>query len=207
MNTLNDLITHLKENSEVLKSEKIEQALRKVDRAKFVFPDLVDRAYYDNCLALADSQTISQPTTVVFMLEHLEVKVGQKILDIGAGSGWVSCLLAELVGPKGKVYAFEINKKMGELGQKNIKNSGYKNIDYQIADASREWQKHSLYDRVHCAAAFSKIPKNLLEQLKIDGVLVAPTQNGYIKKITRISQSKFSEKSFFGFSFVPFVGN
>lgn len=206
MKNLNELIIHLK-TSGVLKSEKIERALIEVDRKDFVRLEFLQNCYKDIALPFADNQTISQPTTVVFMLELLNIKLEQKILDIGAGSGWVTCLLAELVGPKGKVYGFEINKKMGELGLKNIQKFNYKNICYKISDASKEWQKHSLYDRVHCAAAFSKIPQDLLDQLKIGGILVAPTQNGCIKKITRISKSKFQEQSFFGFSFVPFIEN
>lgn len=206
MNSLQELINYLRD-SRILKSGRIEKVLIMVDRRDFVRPDFLENAYADIALPFADDQTISQPTTVVFMLELLDIKPGQKILDIGAGSGWVTCLLAELVGAKGKIYAYEINKKMGELGLENIKKSDYKNIDYKIADANKEWKKYSLYDRIHCAAAFSQIPKDLLNQLKIGGILVAPTQDGYIKKITRISKTKFHEQSFFGFSFVPFIDN
>ncbi len=203
---LEELITHLK-NQGVLKSTNIEAALRRVDRKEFVPPALIEQAYLDKPLPLADGQTISQPTTVVFMLELLSTKPGQKVLDIGAGSGWVSCLLAELVGPQGKVYAYEINEKVAQIGQANIKKFNYPNLFYAQANAAKIWAKYSPYQRVHCAAAFANIPDDLLNQLDISGILVAPTQDNYIYKIERLSKAKFRRQKHFGFVFVPFVSN
>ena len=201
---LEQLISHLKRQG-VLKSAKIETALRQVDRKKFVPAHLIDQAYADRPLPLAEGQTISQPTTVVFMLELLDVRAGQKVLDIGAGSGWVSCLLAELVGDKGEVYALEINKTVAQIGLKNIKNFGASNIVYRQADAAKVWADYAPYDRIHCAAAFDKIPTDLLNQLTVGGILVAPTQDNYIYKIIRQDKNNFSQEKYFGFVFVPFV--
>ncbi len=201
---LEQLISHLKRQG-VLKSAKIEAALRQVDRKNFIPAHLIDQAYADRPLPLAEGQTISQPTTVVFMLELLDVRAGQKVLDIGAGSGWVSCLLAELVGDKGEVYALEINKTVAQIGLKNIKNFGASNIVYRQADAAKVWADYAPYDRIHCAAAFDKIPTDLLNQLTVGGVLVAPTQDNYIYKIIRQDKNNFSQEKYFGFVFVPFV--
>ena len=203
-NNLEQLISHLKRQG-VLKSDKIETALRRVDRKNFVPASLQPQAYEDRPLPLAEGQTISQPTTVVFMLELLDVKPNQKILDIGAGSGWVSCLLAELAKPNGRVYAYEIKEKVAQMGAENIARLNCSNVIYRWADAAEVWAKASPYDRIHCAAAFKKIPPDLLDQLAVGGVLVAPTQDNYIYKVKRTSKEKFESEKYFGFVFVPFV--
>ena len=199
-----ELIKYLK-ISGVLKSSLIENALRKVDRVGFVRDELKDEAYFDQPLRIAENQTISQPTTVAIMLEMLDVKSGQKVLDIGAGSGWVSCLLGELVGGSGEVLAFEINEKVGKIGQKNVKNFGAKNVRYVVGDAGKHWGKNESFDRIYSGAGFDEIPEDLKKQLGVGGVLVAPTQDGFMRKITRIGEDELSEEKQFGFSFVPFV--
>ncbi|MDD5043147.1 MAG: protein-L-isoaspartate O-methyltransferase [Patescibacteria group bacterium] len=204
MSSLETLIEHLSAKG-VLRSEALKETLRKVDRKNFVPADKQNLAYSDEALSLAEGQTISQPTTVVFMLEKLEISSGQKVLDIGAGSGWVSCLLGELTGEKGKVYAYEINKTVGKMGEQNVKKSGLKNVHYFITDAATSWEKNAPYDRIHSGAAFGEIPEDLKEALNIGGILVAPTSDGYIRKISRVSKNKFREEKFFGFVFVPFI--
>jgi len=204
INPLNLLIGHL-ESQGVLSSKKLKQVLQKVDRKNFVPENLKAMAYSDQALPLTAGQTISQPTTVVFMLERLKVEPGQKILDIGAGSGWASCILGELAGDKGEVFAYEINKEVGKLGEKNVKEFGLKNIHYFITDAAKAWQKNAPYDRIHSAAAFEKIPEDLKQALKIGGILVAPTADGYMRKITRVAKDEFKEEKYYGFVFVPFI--
>lgn len=204
INLLNLFIEYL-ESQGVLNSKNLKQALQKVDRKNFVPKNLKIMAYSDQALPLAEGQTISQPTTVVFMLEKLKVELGQKILDIGAGSGWVSCLLGELVGEKGIVFAYEINKEVGKMGEKNVKKFGLKNVHYFVTDAAKAWQKNSPYDRIHSAAAFEKISEDLKQALKIKGILVAPTRDGYIRKIIRLSKDEFKEEEYYGFVFVPFI--
>ncbi len=208
-----DLIQKLKTDG-VLRSKEIEKALKKVDRTFFVPRGQKMYAYFDSALPVAEGQTISQPTTVVIMLELLDVKPGQRILDIGAGSGWVSCLLSELVKSKGKVFAYEINQVVGGFGRENIENFGAqhqttlgrtKNIEYKIVDAAKEWHKKGPFDRIYAAAAFKEIPKELLKQLKIGGILVAPMQDGNVVKITRIAEDDYDREECFGFAFVPFV--
>jgi protein-L-isoaspartate(D-aspartate) O-methyltransferase len=203
-NDLQNLIKRLEDRG-VLKSAKIKKALFDVDRIGFVPKKLNDAAYLDKPLQLADGQTISQPTTVVFMLEFLDVLPGKKVLDIGAGSGWVSCLLANLVGRAGEVYAYEINQKVGAMGLKNVRDCRTENLKYFIADAADKWKDDAPYDRIHSGAAFCEIPQDLLRNLKIGGILVAPTQDGYVKKIKRIGEDEFKIEERFGFTFVPFI--
>ncbi len=193
------------EKSGVLQTEKIIKAFLEIDRRNFIPDDLKNYAYEDTALPITENQTISQPTTVAFMFELLRPDLDQKILDIGAGSGWTGALLAHLVGPKGKIFAFEINERIGKFGQKNIKKSGFKNIQYQISNAADDWKKNAPYDRILSGAAFENIPKNLTKQLSPNGILVAPTQNGFVKKIIRLTDGDLIEEEFFGFSFVPFI--
>lgn len=198
------LIQHLKDKG-VLKSASIRKALIEVDRSNFVPQTLIGFAYEDGALPLAEGQTISQPTTVVIMLELLDVQKRQKVLDIGAGSGWVSCLLGQLVDKDGKVFAFELKETVGRMGLENVKKFGTPNVHYEIANAADKWKEKAPYDRIHSGAAFGKVPGDLKKSLKVGGILVAPTQDGYVRKITRVSEDEFEEEKHYGFAFVPFV--
>lgn len=204
MNSPNLLVQYL-EDKGVLKSAKIKNTLLTVDRKNFVPEQLRDFVYEDSALPLAEGQTISQPTTVVIMLELLDAQKGQKVLDIGAGSGWVSCLLGKLVGEQGKVFAYEINETVGKMGLENVKKFGAPNVHYEIADAADKWKEKEPFDRIHSGAAFEKIPDDLKKVLKIGGILVAPTKDGYVRKIVRTSEDEFNEEKHYGFAFVPFI--
>src|SRR5512145_810927 len=118
MPTLEDLIQELK-SKRVLNDSRFQAAFRKVDRALFVPGEFVPSAYIDQALPIGPAQTISQPYTVVFMLEQLKAEPGQQILDIGYGSGWQTALLAELVGPSGHVYGMEVAPEVCDFGRKN----------------------------------------------------------------------------------------
>lgn len=197
-----ELTDHLEEQG--LLNEKLKKVFLKINRADFAPENLKNYAYEDNALPIGQGQTISQPTTVAFMLELLDVKTGNKILDIGAGSGWVSALLADLSGQSGRVYAFEINKTVGKFGRENIKKSVIKNVNYFIEDASKRWEEFAPYDRIYAGAGFDEIPEELKNLLKPGGILMAPTQDGNIRRIIK-KEDGFSEEIFPGFVFVPFI--
>lgn len=202
--TLRSLIKHL-EDTGVLKSSQVKKAFLAVDRINYVPERLRDLVYHDSPLVLAEGQTISQPTTVAFMLEMMDIQKGNKILDIGGGSGWVTALMAYLVGEEGFVYAYEINELMGMIGAENLQRNMVKNASYEIVNAADVWEKYAPYDRIYSGAAFQSIPMKLKEQLAIDGVLVAPTQDGYVRRVTRASDTEFHEEEFYGYTFVPFM--
>lgn len=202
--SLESLIQHL-EHTGVLQTPGIKAALLAIDRREFIPEHIKHLAYKDHPIVLAEEQTISQPTTVVFMLEQLDIQPGNRILDVGGGSGWVSCLMGKLAQPEGEVFAFEINEIVGMMGMENVERCRLGNVQYMIGDAADYWDNHMPYDRIHAAAAFREIPGALTHLLKPNGILVAPTQDGYIKKITRVSEQEFVEEEFYGFAFVPFV--
>lgn len=199
------LISHLQRMGYLI-SSRIVAAFRSVDRKHFVPDSLKDDAYADIPLPIGEGQTISQPLTVAFMLELLDAKEGNKVLDIGAGSGWVSALLGNIVGEKGHVYAYEIVPEVGAFGKANIERFGSKNVTYTVGDAFEGLKKDAPYDRIVAGAGFEVIPEGLKGALGAGGVLVAPTRKGDIRKIENKKDGSFSEKIFPGFVFVPVTG-
>jgi protein-L-isoaspartate(D-aspartate) O-methyltransferase len=151
-------------------------------------------------------QTISQPYVVAFMLELLEPQEGQKILDIGFGSGWTTSLLAEIVGKNGKVYGIEIVPEVFEFGKKNIEKYNFLQkgiVEIFLMDGSKGFPEKAPFDRILVSAAAKKIPEELISQLKDNGILVIPDFEG-IWKIKKIN-GKIEKEYHYGFVFVPLV--
>ncbi len=165
--------------------EKIISAMKKVPREKFISSQFIDEAYGDYPLPTLSCQTISQPTTVALMLQYLELKRGMKVLEIGSGSGWNTAIMAGLVGAKGKIFSLEIRKELAELAQKNISKMKMKNIKVINADGSKGWKYNAPYDRIIVTAAAPRIFDEWKEQLKEDGILVAPVGAGYTQVMVK----------------------
>ncbi len=206
--TNRDLVKHLKSQN-LLVDNLLLRAFSSVDRADFVGDKnrKNNLSYADIALPIGFGQTISQPMTVAIMLELLKPGRGQKILDIGYGSGYSSALLAKIVGPKGKVFAIEINSQVAEQGQKNLAKynlikSGC--VATLTADGTIGLPSQAPFDRVLVSAEAKKIPPALMDQLKVGGILVIPC-NGSLIVVKRLSQSKFTETEIPGFAFVPLV--
>jgi len=185
-------------------SKPLEEAFRKVDRADFV-PDAHKlKAYEDRPLPIGLEQTISQPTTVAFMLELLRVEPGHKVLDVGSGSGWQTALLCEIVGAKGKVFAVERIKDLLEFGRRNVAAYNYSKAEFRLAGEKFGWPEKAPFDRIIAAAAADSPPAELLEQLKIGGFCVLPVKNSLVQ-IVRKSEDEFAHKEYPGFVFVPLI--
>lgn len=187
-----------------LKTPALIETFQKIDRKDFVGDANKDFAYLNQALSIGFGQTISQPLTVAFMLEHLEPKAGEKILDIGAGSGWQTCLLAHIIGETGKIIAIEIIPELKEISEKNLEKYGFKNIKLILGDGSKGYAEEAPYDKIIAAATTEEIPLAWQEQLKIGGRIVAPI-NQSIVVLDKIDQNRFAKKEYFGFSFVPLV--
>lgn len=190
-----------------LRTKSIIEAFQKIDRVDFVLEEYINEAYVNHPLPIGFGQTISQPLTVAFMLELLEPKPGEKILDVGAGSGWQTSLLAYLAGEQGKVIAIEIIPELKKFAETNIEKYNFIKIgraELILGDGSKGYQKEAPFDKIIAAAAAPSIPPAWKEQLKIGGVIVAPVgQNIVVLK--KLNQNEFSQKQYFGFSFVPLV--
>jgi len=169
---LNDLIIYLK-NSRLLTDDKIEAAFRNIPRHEFVPESELEYAYYNEPLSLMKKQTISQPGVVSRMTEWLDVKNGQKILEIGTGSGWQSAILSYLVGD-GTVYSVERHSELVKFAQDNLKKLKIDNVHVVLGDGSTGYPKESPYDRIMITAACTEIPLPLFDQLGENGLIIAP---------------------------------
>jgi len=152
-------------------------ALRKVPRHSFVPTDQVANAYEDRPLAIGYGQTISQPYIVGYMTEIIKPKAGQKVLEIGTGSGYQAAVLAEIVS---KVYTIEIVEELGKQATTRLKNLGYKNIETKTADGYHGWKEHAPFDAIVVTAAAEFIPPPLKEQLKDGGRMIIPVGSPYM---------------------------
>jgi len=190
-----------------LKTPRIIQAFKKIDRTDFLPVNLKDEAGGNYPLSIGHGQTISQPLTVAFMIELLKPEVGDKILDIGSGSGWTTAILAEIVGEKGKVYGLEVVPELKEMGEENVQKYNFKNVKFYLGNGWEGLKTYSPYDRILVSAACSNIPQNLKDQLEIGGRIVAPVgvYSQSIVKLDKISKDKFKKEEHPGFVFVPLV--
>jgi protein-L-isoaspartate(D-aspartate) O-methyltransferase len=187
----------------VLKSPRIIEAFLKVDRKFFVPPQSREFAYSDTPLKIASNQTISQPYTVAFMLELLEPQIGDRVLDIGSGSGWTTALLAYIVGDSGEVIGLERQKELLEFGRENLSKFHFKNASIKEAKESLGLVGEK-FDKILVSAASNELPKELLDQLKVGGILVIPIGES-IFKFKKIDENKIESNEFKGFRFVPLI--
>lgn len=203
------LIEYMK-SLEYLKSPNLENALRKFPRHEFVPKNLIDLAYRDSPLSIGFSQTISQPSTVVIMTEVLDVKEGNKILEIGSGSGWSASLLSYLVGEKGFVHTIERIKGLAAFAKKNLEKFNIKNVKVYERDGSLGLKEHAPFDRIIVTAACPKIPEQYIHQLKKSGIMILPVGNLYMQKMVVIKKlEKGIERKELPsyFVFVPLLGH
>lgn len=203
-----ELVSYLKKTG-ALKSKALEKALLKTPRRLFVPEDLQMSAYNDYPLHIGCGQTISQPSTVVMMTQLLEPKAGQKILEIGSGSGWQSALLSRLVGKKGKVFTVELITELAEFARKNLAKLKIKNVKVVFGNGSIGLGEEAPFDRIIITAAAPSIPDALKSQLKIGGRIVAPVGDRYAQKMTILKKTRkgFAQEELPSyFAFVPLRG-
>jgi protein-L-isoaspartate(D-aspartate) O-methyltransferase len=188
----------------VLRTEEIIKAFEEIDRKYFVPHALRDQTYIDAPLPIGKDQTISQPSTVAFMLELLEPKRGDTILDIGSGSGWTASLLCSIVGDEGDVTGLERVDELVEIGQKNLAQFNF-GTHCRIEKAGEKLGiEGKKFDKILVSASAQDIPKELFKQLKIGGILVIPVQNS-IFKFEKISEDEIKTQEYPGFVFVPLI--
>lgn len=186
-----------------LKKSHLINAFYKIDRIDFINPAYKENAYNDEALPIGHGQTISQPTVVAFMLELLDPKKSEKILDIGCGSGWTTALIAECVKPTGTVTGIEIIPELVEFGKNNLAKYNFKNSE--IIQAGKEalgLPDEPAFDKILVSAAAKTLPEELISQFTKR--LVIPIENS-IWLVEKGLLGKLKKTEYFGFSFVPLV--
>lgn len=182
--------------------KNIIQAFADIPRVLFVDEAMKEKAYKDKALPIGMGQTISQVTTVANMLYMLELKKEDNILEIGAGSGFVTALLSRLTN---HVYAVELLPKLMEKARTTIKSLRIINVSIKSDDGGKGWQEYGPYDKIIASAGATKLPQSLVEQLKDGGILVLPLNNNLMKY--KKEQGVLIEEKGPRCSFVDFVGS
>ena len=183
------------------------EAMRSVPREAFVPPELAEEAYADGPLPIGEGQTISQPYIVALMVEALELRRGERVLEIGAGSGYAAAVLAEIAA---EVYTVERHAPLAREARERLRALGYENVQLRVGDGSRGWPEHAPYDAIVVAAGAPEVPEALKEQLAVGGRLVIPVGQGRtlqeLLRLRRLSETQYQREELGGVRFVPLVG-
>ena len=185
--------------------ERVLNAINNIPRHFFLDSAFDKVAYEDRAFPIAESQTISQPYTVAYQSQLLDLKQYDKVLEIGTGSGYQAIVLAEMCA---KVFTIERQKKLFDEHRKFILRNKYPNIKYFYGDGYEGLPTYAPFDRVIVTAAAPFIPPKLVEQLKTGGKMVIPLGEGAIQKMVRLTKNddgSITEESFDNFSFVPML--
>jgi protein-L-isoaspartate(D-aspartate) O-methyltransferase len=186
--------------------EAVVEAMGEVPRHEFVPPEYVDQAYDNNPLPIGYGQTISQPYIVALMTQELNVSKGDRVLEIGTGSGYQAAVLAQL---DVEVYTIEIIGPLFEAATERLARLGYSGITTRHADGYYGWEEESPFDAIIVTAAPDHVPQPLLAQLKVGGVMVIPVGpvGGFqeLWRVTRVSEDSYQSSSLGGVRFVPFT--
>lgn len=191
--------------SKGIRDENVLEAIRAVPRHFFFDNAFLEHAYQDKAFPIGEGQTISQPYTVAFQSEQLEVERGHKVLEIGTGSGYQACVLLEMGA---EVYTIEYNKVLYERTKEFLPQMGYRPKFFH-GDGSKGLPRFAPYDRILVTAGAPGVPKELVKQLRIGGILIIPVgdmDTQKMIKIIKVSESEVEEKSLNFFSFVPLKG-
>jgi len=184
--------------------DPIQTAFQNVPREAFLPEEIRPQAMRDEALPIGYGQTNSQPYTVEKMLRWLDPKPGDKILDIGSGSGWTSALLASITGDSGHVFAVEKIPELVVFGKENCTQLGITNVTFFEASDTLGLPQHAPYDRILVSAAASALPDGLVSQLDLGGKLVVPVKN-IIVEIAKTDAGDLDAIQHPGFVFVPLI--
>ncbi|WP_440999070.1 protein-L-isoaspartate(D-aspartate) O-methyltransferase [Fodinibius sp. SL11] len=188
-----------------IKDQRVLDAFNIVPRHVFVDTALQDRAYKDTALPIGKEQTISQPYTVARQTELLELQPGEKVLEIGTGSGYQAAILCELGA---EVYTVERHDKLYKKAKSTLKELGY-SIRAKLGDGTLGWSAYAPYDAIVVTAGAPVVPEDLIDQLNINGRLVVPVgddKRQEMVRIIKIREDEFEEERFSDFKFVPLIG-
>jgi protein-L-isoaspartate(D-aspartate) O-methyltransferase len=185
------------------------RAFQQVKREDFIPKNLRIAAYEDMPLPLLRGKTISQPTTVMIMTSSLQLKPGEKVFEIGTGSGYQAAIIAKIVGAKGKVITTEVVPELIHFARENLKKAKIENVFVHEEDGSNGMKAEAPFDKMIITAACKEFPRPLLEQLKPEGMIIGPVGNKFEQEMVRGLKDKKGnlELEFLGqFLFTPMYG-
>jgi len=190
-----------------VRDQRVLSAMRRVPREGFLRQGLEEFAYQDTPLPIESDQTISQPYIVAYMTEALRLEGGEKVLEIGTGSGYAAAVLAEIAA---EVYSVERYANLAENAVKRLARLGYTNVHVLHGDGTRGWPEHAPYDAIVVAAGGPEVPPSLREQLVIGGRMVIPVgptaRSQQLVRVTRLAEHQYEEEELIAVAFVPLIG-
>jgi protein-L-isoaspartate(D-aspartate) O-methyltransferase len=200
------LVTNLTREG-YIKTKPVKQAFLTIPREAFLPDSLKNYAYVDTPLDIGQSQTISAPHMVAIMCESLDIKAGQKVLEIGAGSGYHAAIVAQLVGETGHVYTIERYESLAKKAKENLKRIGCTNVIVEVGDGSCGLPLYQPYDRIYVTCAAPNLPQPLIDQLHDPGKLLVPVGD-MLCELTLLEKEngKSVAHRLGGCVFVPLVG-
>jgi len=189
-------------------SERIIRAFESLPRELFVPEELREHSYDDNPLPIGMGQTISQPYIVALMTDLLRLREGDKVLEIGTGSGYQAAILSYVVGEKGIVYTIERIPKLAERAKNVLEQIGIKNVNVIVGDGTEGLPDHAPYKGIVVTAAAPSVPQPLRDQLDINGRLVIPVGDSYLQELLVIERTEvgYAEERHGMCRFVPLIG-
>ena len=189
-----------------IKDPRVLDAMRKVPRHRFVEEALVSQAYNDHPLPIGEKQTISQPYMVALMTEALELQGGERVLEIGTGSGYQTAILAELAE---KIYSIERIRTLSVKAQRILDDLGYFNVVLKVGDGSMGLKEEEPFDGIIVTAGSPDVPQPLVDQLAMEGRLVVPVGDRYTQSLIKIVRVKegITKTDLGGCRFVNLLGS
>jgi protein-L-isoaspartate(D-aspartate) O-methyltransferase len=200
------LVRHLKKAG-YIKSERVEDAMLNVQRHLFVPFDEIKYAYEDRPLPIGAGQTISAPHMVAIMTEYLELDKEDKVLEVGAGSGYQAAIISRIVGEEGKVISIERIEGLADFARENLKRAGIKDVEVIRGDGSLGFEPEAPYDKICVTCAAPNIPEPLVGQLRVGGRMVIPVgRHAQELYLLDKGEDQIIKKKAGGVIFVPLIG-
>ena len=188
-----------------INDQRVLAAMAKVPREEFVASDSRAASYEDGPLPIGYAQTISQPYMVAFMTEQLRLKPGDRVLEVGTGSGYQAAILAELVS---EIYSIEIVEPLAKNAEATLQRLGYKNVHLKIGDGYKGWPETAPFDAIIVTCAPDKVPQPLVDQLKDDGRMVIPVGDRFAQQLYLLEKKngQLKQSATLPVRFVPMAG-
>ena len=186
---------------------EILDAFRTVPREAFISPEYQHLAYGDHPLPIEANQTISQPYIVALMIQAAGIKAGDRVLEVGSGSGYAAAVISRIAG---KVIGIERQHDLVEVARERLKRLGYGNVEIVEGDGTRGCREHAPFDAILAAASGSHVPRPLVEQLAPQGRIVMPVgEPGWVQELVKVTKQEdgiLKQENLGGVRFVPLIG-